>query len=391
MAIKVIYTSDAGIVSDRKCDFAGALLRNWPTGTAQLLALSSGMSSKDASDTVVTWFEENHLSGRVNITNNAASGTSFIVDDANQTVVGAVLLVEESGEYVFVTAVAGNDLTVERGFAGTPITAVDGSGTPKALQKISTAHEEGSSRPVAIANLGYPRINYTQIFRNSWDLTGTARAVEHHTGDVIAKNRMDASFIHADDIEKSMWFSRKSIGVRNNKPFRTMDGIITQIVTNVQAQATNVEWDDLNIFLRDIFQRNIKGKPNERIAFCGNTVVGVINKIAQYDATVNITPGETEFGLKVMKWITPYGTVSLMTHPLFNESPFWTKNLYVLHPAAIRTRWLRRTNEDAYDTDGSRAGEDADYGVFTSELSIEYNAEITGGAYTGIDTAVATT
>ena len=75
-----------------------------------------------------------------------------------------------------------------------------------------------------------------------------------------------------------------------------------------------------------------------------------------------------------------------MTHPLFNESPVWTKDLHVLHPGAIRTRWLRKTHHDGYDGDGRRAGRDADYGVFTSELCIEYMSEKTGGRYTGIDT-----
>lgn len=390
MAIKGVFASDAGIVGDRKGDFASALLRVWPTGSATILALSSGMETKPARDTIVTWFEENHLSGRINVTNNAASGTTLTVDDVTQVVAGQMFLVEASGEMVFVQSISGNDLTVVRGFAGTTITAIDGSSTPKPIQKIATAQEEGSSKPVALANLGYPRLNYTQIFRNTWDVTGTARAIEWHTGDTVAKNRRDASFMHAEDIERALWFSRKSVGVQNNQPFRTMDGIATQIVTNVEAQSTNVTWEKLNDFLQVIFERNIKGKPNERIAFCGNTVVGVINKIAQLDGTVNITPGQTEFGLKVMKWITPFGDISLMTHPLFNESPLWTKNLYVLHPGAFRTRWLRKTNEDRYDTNGTRSGDDADYGVFTSELSCEYNAEITGGIYTGIDTAAAT-
>lgn len=390
MAIKGVFTSDAGIVSDRKGDFAGALLQINPTGSAPLLALSSGMETKAAADTVVTWFEENHLSGRTTITNNAGTGTAINLTDASFVVVGTVMLIEESGEYIYVTAVAGLVLTVERGFAGTTNTAVDGSGTPKEIQKIATAHEEGSSRPTAVANLGYPRFNYTQIFRNSWDITGTARAVEFHTGSAVAKNRRDASFMHAEDIERAMWFGRKTVGVRNNHPFRTMDGIITQITTNVTTQGADTTWQELNDHLQAIFERNIKGKPNERIAFCGNTVVSVINKIAQLDGTVNIQPGQTDFGLKVMKWITPFGDISLMTHPLFNESGLWTKNLYTLHPGAIRSRWLRRTNEDTYDENGQRAGDDADFGVFTSELCVEYRAELTGGAFTGIDTAAAT-
>lgn len=99
--------------------------------------------------------------------------------------------------------------------------------------------------------------------------------------------------------------------------------------------------------------------------------------------------GQTEFGIKVMKWITPFGDISLMTHPIFSESPLWTKDMLVLHPGATRTRYLRRTAEDNNDVSGSRAGVDADFGVLTTEMCIEYRAEATGGYLTG-NTAAAT-
>ncbi len=390
MAVKGVFASDQGIQGDRKGDFAAALLQVNPTGSAPLLALSSGMESADAADTVVTWFEENHISGRINLTNNAGTATSIVVDDASFTVAGAIYLFEASGEYVYVQSVSGSTLTVIRGFAGTTVTAIDGSSTPEPIQRIATAHEEGSSKPTAVANLGFPRFNYLQIFRNAWDVTGTARNVEFHTGNLVAKNKRDAGFFHAEDIERAMWFSLKSIGVKNGKPFRTMDGVLAQITTNVTAQGADIQQSDLNEHFETVFSRNIKGKPNERIAFCGNKVILTINKIAHFDGVNNLSPGQTEFGFKITKWLTPFGDITLMTHPLFSESPVWTENLYTLHPGAMRTRWLRRTHEDTNDRDGTRAGVDADFGVFTSELTVEYRAELTGGKFTGINTAVVT-
>ena len=390
MAVKGVFASDQNIVGSRKGDFASGILMTMPTGSAPLLALSSGMESVDASDTVITWFEENHLSGRINVTNNATTGTSFVVDDASQITAGLVFLVEATGEYVYVESVSGSTATVSRGFAGTTISALDGSSTAKPIQRISTAHEEGSSKPESIANLGFPRFNYMQIFRNPWDITGTARAVEFHTGDLVAKNKRDAGIYHSEDMERAMIWGRQAIGIQNGKPFRTMAGIQEQITTNVTAQVTNTTWTNIDQFLQDVFSRNVKGKPNERIAFCGNTVIATLNEIARIDGNntvLNLTTGQTDFGMKITKWMTPYGDVSLLTHPLFNESPLWTKDLMVLHPGAMRTRYLRRTKEDTNDKDGTRAGADADFGVLTTEMSVEYRAEITGGLYTGIDTA----
>ncbi len=393
MAVKGVFASDQNIQGTRKGDFASALLQTQPTGSAALLALTSGMMSKAAVDTVITWFEENHLSGRLGVVNNAGVGPSIDVslEDATQITVGNIYLVESTGEHIFIDAVVAQNLTVTRGFAGSTITAIDGTGTPVPMQRLGTAHEEGSSKPVAVANIGFPRFNYQQIFRNAWDVTGTARVVEYHTGSIVAKNKQDAAMFHAEDIERSLHFGRKTVGILNGKPFRTMDGVRTLIVTNVTSQGANTSWDDIDQFLQDIFSINIKGKPNERIAFCGNTVISVLNKIARLDGIIELTVGQLDFGMEITKWRTPYGTISLVTHPLYNENATWTKDMVVLHPGAFRMRWLRSTHEDLNDKDGSRAGVDADFGVITSELSCEYMAEATGGIYTGIDTAVATT
>ena len=387
MAVKGVFASDQNIAGSEKGSFASAILQLYPTGSSPLLALSSGMRSEDESSVVTTWFEENHLSGLLNITNNAGTGTTLTFDDASQVVASTIFLVQSTGEYVYIESITGSNATVARGFGGSSVTAINGSSTPVPIQRIGTAYEEGSSKPTSIANIGYPRFNYMEIFRNSWDATGTAKAVTYHTGDVIAKNKADAGIYHAEDIERSLWWGKKTIGVQNNKPFRTMDGLTNQITTNVFSQGANLTWAEVNTFLQTVFERNIKGKPNERIAFCGNTVLSVLNEISKLSSQINIMPGETEFGLKINRWLTPFGDVTLMTHPLMNENPTWTKEMYVVHPGAIKIKYLRRTHHDTNDQDGTRAGADADFGVYTTECTVEYGAELTGGIYTGIDTA----
>lgn len=388
MAVPGVFASDQNIVGTRRGDFASGILMTQPTGSAPLLALTSGMQSKNAVDTITTWFEESHIAGRFDIASfvTDGDGTGVVVDDASSVIVGAILMNEDTGEYVLVTAVTGNTITMQRAFAGTAATTMTADHN---LQRIGTAHEEGSDRPVAIANLGEPKFNYMQIFRNSWDVTGTAKAVEYHTGDIVAKNRADAGSFHAEDIERSFVWGKKSVGIRNSKPFRTMDGVNAHIVTNVEAAGATTSYANLDDFFRDVFSKNVRGKPNERIAFTGNLGLSVLNNIALNTAQMNISVGETSFGLKVATWITPYGTVKVMTHPLMVESPFWTGDLYVYHPGCIRTRYLRNTNIDAYDANGQRAGVDADFGVYTTECLIEYHAEKTGGLFTGMTAAAA--
>lgn len=392
MSIQGVFASDAGIVGDRRSDFAAGLLQIMPTGTAMLFALSAGMQSAPASDVIINWFEESHISGRVTIDSfvTDGDGTGFVVSDASSFIPGVVLLEEEKSEYVLVTAVdtATNTVTVQRNIDGAgSITFV----TTNHFQRIGTAHEEGSGKPTAVANLGYVKFNYTQIFRNLWSVTGTAAAVDFHTGSAIAKNKADCALYHSEDIERSMIWGKKAIGTKNGSPFRMADGMYNLISTNVTAAGATTSWNDFDDFCKTIFSKNIKGKPNERIAFTGNGGLQVINQIAMENGQMNLTAGQTSFGLAVTKMITPYGNISLMTHPLFTENPVWTKDLMILHPGAIRVRPLRKTNIEAYDQNGTRAGVDADYGVYTSEMSWELRAEITSGMLTGLTAGITNT
>lgn len=390
MAVPGVFASDRNIAGTRRGDFASAILQLYPTGSAPLFALTSGMPSRSASDPVVTWFEEVKIPGRFTLTNApGASGTTFSVDDGSSIIVNTQLLVADgpgAGEYVMVTAVNGNDLTVSRSYGGSTAGAIT---TGNALQRIGTMHEEGSDRPVAVANLGYPEFNLVQIFRNVWDVTGTAAATVYHTGSIVQKNRSDASFFHAEDMEKSSIWGLRNIAILKNQPLRSMNGLNNQIKTNKENAGATTSWDQLQAFLQKVFERNVRGKPNERIAFCGNEALRVINKIAINTSQLNITTSQTEFGIKVTQLITPFGDISLMTHPLMVESPLWTKDLYVYHPGAIETRYLRRTHHDAYNRDGTRAGRDADYGVFTTEMTTCYKHEKTGGLLLGLTNAAA--
>lgn len=392
MAVKGVFATDAGVAATRMQDFQSGLIQVHPTGNAQMLALSAGLQRYAAKDTTITWFERSHDTGRVLVTNNAGTGTSLTVSAAHATTMlpNQIYLAETTGEYILVSSVSGTTITVQRGVGPVAAQALDGSGTAKGLQLIANAHEEGSARPAAIAHLGAPVYNFTQIFRNSWDHTGTAAAVGWHTGDQIAQNKADAGNYHAEAIERQLMWGIRAYGVQNNQPWRTFNGLKAMITTNIANQVTNgndTNWDDINDWLQAIYAKNIKGKANERVFFCGNTVIKVLNSIARIEGTMQLDPGEAEFGLAITKWITPFGRAALISHPLFNESPHFTKDLVAWHPAAAKIRWLRATHTDAYDRDGTRAGVDGDYGVITSELSFEYNAEQTAGYFSGIDTA----
>lgn len=391
--IQGIFASNNGIVGDRVGDFSSTILRMNPTGTALMLALSSGMNKAGAGDTVFTWFEDSHQAGRATAASGGTS-TTVVVDDGSFYVPGAILLVEESGEHMLVTAVSGNSLTVIRGLAGTTVTSISADDH---VQQIGNAHAEASGMPEAVTQQGAPRMNYTQIFRNAWAISGTAKAVQFRTGNKLAKNKRDCATYHAEDMERSFMWGKKDIRTLSGNQFRLTDGVVAQIEnyggtveSANEGGAGNYSIAAFNEFLRQVFAINVKGQPNERISLCGDMVLALLNKMVLLDSTYNIAVNETKVGINVNTIITPFGQLKLMTHPLMSENPLWAHELYVMHPGAIRKRVLRETNDEGYDSNGQRiSGIDADQGVITTEAGIEVGAARTMGILRNVQTAVA--
>lgn len=392
--IQGIFASNQGIIGDRAGDFASAILQINPTGSALMLALSSGMGKAPAKDTIFNWFEDVHQSGRV-ATVSGTTATTVVVADGTCFIPNMILLVEETGEYMMVTATSGNSLTVIRGMGGTSVVSIDNT---MHVQLIGNAHEEASAMPTAITQQGNSRFNFTQIFRNSWAVSGTAKAVTYRTGDKVAKNKRDCALYHAEDMERSMIWGVKANTTANGKPFRMTDGIKAQITNyggeleaaNTGSTAGNYSRVDFEDFIRRVFMTNVKGQPNERIAIGGAIVLQVLNQMTMKDGTYQIGVGETKLGILVNTIQTPFGTLKLMTHPLMNENPVWQYEMYVLHPGAIRRRMLRETFSEGYDTNGNRiSGIDADEGVMTTEFGVEVGAASTMGILSNARHAVA--
>jgi hypothetical protein len=399
MAIRGIFASHSALVGERVGDLASRVLMYGPVGSAPLLALSSGMPTSPARDTVFQWWEDSHIAGRTKITTGIDDAvTAVVVDSTELFVPKTVLMNESTGEYVFVTAITGNSLTIIRGWAGTTAAAMLDS---HYFQSVGTAHEQAATRPEPIVQKGESRLNYTQIFWNGWAISGTANAIQYVTGSQLANNRQMCMTYHAEDIERAFLYSRKTVTVHNGKQLTMTDGVIPQIrqygglveSAEFAGEAGYMALDgdgSLSNFMRRIFDKNIKGMPNERIAFTGSATLELVNRMARKDASYNITVGETSYGLKVTEIIGFNGSLKLMTHPLMTENPTWAKMLLVLHPGGISKRILRNTETHEYGTGGRAVldGKDAIEGDLRIELGFEAKGVQTMGILEGITTAV---
>lgn len=387
MAVKGIFVSDAGAVQERNDGLASTILYEERGSAVPLFALSAGLAESQATSAVYSWYEEGIWHTRVALTAvPVATGNLLTVEDASWIHENMIFMVESTGEYVLVIGVTGNVLTVQRGIAATGVTGIVLGADEIAIQLIGTAFEEASERPTAMATSPYPRSNLLQIFRRAWDISGTAQATQYRFGSRVEKNKATAALMHALDMEYSMIWGKRHQGVVNNKPFRQMDGVLAQLRSNIfVAPVGGLTRRSLEDYVERLFSKNIKGQPNERLTFCGNVTIRALNEITWRYGSYNIQAKENQFGIEVFTFITPFGRLTLMPHPLMNDSPVWASDMYSLHPAAMELVWLRKTfHLDEGQNGGTSDLRDAKAGVFTSEMSVKYGLEATGAIMTGV-------
>lgn len=396
MSIRGIFASYSGIVGERVGDLSSRVLTLGYSGTAPLLALSSGMSKESAADTSFSWVEDSHISGNAEATAGALVGADTItVDDSNIWTPNTVIMNQNTAEYMLVTEVTSlTSVKVLRGVAGTTAQAVTAGDR---FQLIGTTFPEGGGKPQPVTSKGESRTNYVQIFKNGWAITGTAKAVKFHTGSQLAYNRQQALGFHLEDLERSFIFGRPYVAHVDGKQTRMSGGIAYQIATYGglvesanQGGAGNMNLKGILSFMRRIYDRNVKGLPNERIAFTGSGVLEQIQLMTLLDGQYNISEGESAYGIKVNKLTGFNGDLTLMTHPLFTENTAWGKELHVYHPGLISKRVLRDTWEESFGANASNNnGIDAEEGFIAIEQGWQVKGVQTMGIMRNISTAVA--
>jgi hypothetical protein len=300
MSIRGIFASHMGLIGERQTDLSARVLMVGPGGMAPMLALSAGMPSEPAPQTAFSWIEDDHIAGNQTVVTGGGTGvTTMTMDDTGIWVANTILMNQNTGEYMFVSAVDGstNIVTMSRGFAGTTAAVITAGDK---IQSIGTAYAEGADRPDPVTQKGAERTNYVQIFKNGWAITGTANAVTWVTGSQMARNREMCFSYHAEDIERSFLWGRKGIQVVGGKQLRTTQGILAQvqdyggIVVSAASKGVTgaLSLKDLQNFLRRIFDKQAKGMPNERIAFCGSNLLELIQQMVMLDTQYNIESKE---------------------------------------------------------------------------------------------------
>lgn len=367
--------------------FAGMITRLMPNGQAPLFGMTSMLPTEQALQVEHGFFTKTMLFPMINLDAAVAGAgdTVFTVASTADVLPGMLMRAESTGEVVIINSVlSATQVSVTRGVGSTAAAIADNVN----LYQIGNAFEESSIRPNALQINPVRITNYTQIFRNTWALSGSAQATQVIAGETtVAENRMDCAAFHAADIEKALFFGTKSQGTRNGQPFRTMDGLRNIIlnasyypasyggvVNNTTAGATT-NFTQLETALDPVFNQATDPKVgNERVLFVGGTARKVINNIGRLNSTYYIQNGATSYGLQFGQFNIARGSFRMIEHPLFNSNADWSKYAIAVDLSTFRVAYLggRKTMKQEFNMNGDTVvdnGIDAVGGTLTTELT----------------------
>jgi hypothetical protein len=235
------------------------------------------------------------------------------------------LLEEEGTAHQYIVSVASTD--------GATFTMVEYGGTvndPSSgdkLRWVGSAYAEGSQAPESVMRTPSVVTNYTQIFKDTVKITGTADSTNTRPFKPWAQAKAEALERHMLKLEYAIMRGKKYEDLTGDEPKRTFGGL-NQFIT------TTKDWDTGEVSmagLEDQLQTLFKYGSKDKAFVCGNTAIKILNRVARNHAALQFNlnekaPVDKTFGLDITNWVTPFGILRIVPHRLMTESSVYTED-----------------------------------------------------------------
>lgn len=375
-----VFTTNKNPAELNARSFASTILRLFPNGSAPLFALSSQLGKSTAKSSTHGYFSKTMTF----ITTTSTSGdlvgaTTLTVGSTTGMQAGMVLHNVRTKENMLVTAVpSGTTVTVTRAFGRVSAAALNAADK---IIHVGTAFAENSNRPTSrqLETTYIP--NYTQIFRNAWALSDTARASVSEMGySNIAETRKDCAMFHSVDIEGAIIFGQPKMDTSGATPIHATQGVIDAMDQyapgNTNTASSTTTFDQLVTLLEPAFQYSTDlSNAKERVAFCDAKALKVLHGIGKLYGQVEVMQSETSFGMQFTKFKFYKGSINLIEHPLFNGLDSTAGRMLVMDMPALKLAYMdgRDTKAEEYGAGGKilENGIDGVGGSLTTELAVE--------------------
>lgn len=343
-----------------------AILTN--AGKDPVTKQGDALKKKETTDPEFKWFEDKFGAREDIVAANQSGATSLVVTNGSYFSIGDVLLCVKStqatgnptGEVMLVTNVVTNTLTLQRQVG-------DGALGGGLLQQndivwiIGNANEEGASIREIKATTVAEAINYCQIFRTTIGITETAKNTKGWTKESDFDYQTRKKGIeHLVDVERAFLFGKKELIMSGVHPKRFTGGIfqrINQVASNVTTR------DDFNGFLRTLFSHG----NSEKYLLSSGYVLDKISGFAH--DKLQVLQGEKTFGLAIVKYQSPHGTLNILKHDLL-AGDLYGKSAVGLDMEALTYRYLSNRDTKLL-TNRQAPGEDSNVNEYLTECGLQ--------------------
>ena len=408
--------------NERPENWRAGILRLFPNGDMPLTALTSLMKSSKTDDPHFHWWTKTLTTQRATITgvytdqvlstayvSGGAAGDTLYVkmseDDTKYFRAGHQVLLRDADHYdvdcaAKVTGVVANGSS---SYVAVKLLEADDNGASTDLSDADTMliigniNPQGGTRPDAITQSPTEHSNYTQIFRNSLDLTRTLRETKLRTEDAYKEAKRDCLEQHGIEMEKAFLWGVQSTGVGSNgKPEYTTQGLIPFIKAAGTVEDFSLDTDSdydgktwiqageqwIDEHLEEIFRYGA----SEKLAFCGSGALLGIQRLIKSGASYQISLREAAYGIKVVEWVTPFGAILLKRHPLFSYEATNRNSMVIFEPAEIEYRYITDTTymKDSSYMQGGGSGIDGVQEEYLTEAGLEFHHGEKAGYLNGI-------
>lgn len=376
---------------ERPKDFRENILFFSPNGDSPIFGLTSKAGKKTVTDPEFAWWAESQNLIRLQINGAHASGdTTINVDsvDPTATTMGAlwgtathlkqgdVLLVEPTTdnatfnhELIQVESVLSDiQFTARRGVGGTSAASISDN---VFLTLLGSAYAEGTGAPRAVSRNPTKFFNYTQIFKDTYELTGTSDNTTARTGSAWSNDKKRKTFDHAKSIEMTgLWGRKFETTGDNGKPLRFAGGLREFMPsTNVTVFTPPVTAASFADAVSPAFDFDMGGG-DTRIGFCGNYARTELGKVIQAATGIKMELGNIIkiFGMDFQELVMPMGRLLLKSHPLLSRHSLYKKSMFVLDFSAIKYVEMKGRGTKTKD-DVQQKDEDVRRGYLQTECS----------------------
>lgn len=378
------------VANQRPQNWREMILYLYPNGKAPLTAIMAMQGSEATSDPIFHWWERELPDQRATVTGvwsdtglsvaavgGEAAGTTLYVqmsaaDAAKFNNTHQILLRDASELDVDINAKVTADAVIAGANSYLTIRTLeaDDNGATGDLTSIDvaliigTVNPEGGTSPDGLRYDPSEYSNYTQIFKTALEHTRTAMKTKLRTGDDVKQAKKEALEMHGIEMERAFIHGVLSSNTgANGKPERTTRGLKNFLSTNVadytKAAGTTTWLNGGEDWLDERFEEIFRYGNTEKIALCGSGALLGIQKLAKVNGLFDLTAKTESYGVKVLRWVTPFGEINLKTHPLFTLEETTRNSMMIVDPSFLITRYVDDTkyeaNIQANDLDGEKS------------------------------------